>query len=126
MSNDDEAFAAFNFDFSEHLKINKRLGVRYHAPASTLTLRKSSLLGFGSDFTGTLIDISAKGALVNCKEPLPVKSSLSLKIVFHDGTLFNVTGKVIREKSRQHFGIKFDKYNHPLDDYLFKLHASKA
>lgn len=120
--NDD--YTAFNFDFSDHLKINKRLGVRYPSPASSLSLKKNTLLGFGRDFSGTLVDISVKGALVYCQEPLTLKTSLDLKIVFQDGTLFNLTGKVIREESPKHFGIKFDKYSHQLEDYLFNLHAN--
>ena len=125
MANNDDGFTAFNFDFSDHLKINKRLGVRYSTPPSILTLRKNSLLSFGGDFTGTLTDISAKGALILCTEPLSINTSLELKIAFADGTLYKLKGKVTREKAPQHYGVKFDRYNNDLDDYLHRLLANQ-
>jgi len=112
-------FAAFNFDFSDHLKINHRIGVRYPTPSLTVTIRKTNLLSFGGEFTGKLTDISAKGALIFCAESLQENTKLALKIIFADGTLFNVKGKVVREKSASLYGVKFDNYNKDLDDYLF-------
>jgi len=119
--NDTSSFAAFNFDFSDYLKINRRVGVRYPAPPSTLTLRKNNILNFSSEFIATLIDISARGALITCSEPLTNNTKLALKILFADGTLFNLKGKVVREKSPHHYGIKLDNYNHDLDQYLHQL-----
>jgi len=121
MADNDNGFAAFNFDFSNHLKINKRVGVRYTAPPSTLKLRNNNLLNFGSEFTGKLLDISAKGALIACSNTLSMTTKLALQILFADGTLFNLKGKVVREKSLHHYGIKFDDYNKELDEYLYKL-----
>jgi hypothetical protein len=120
MTNKDTGdFAAFNFDFSDHLKINRRIGVRYPTPSLTVTIRKTNLLSFGGEFTGKLTDISAKGALIFCAESLQENTKLALKIIFSDGTLFNLKGKVVREKSASLYGVKFDNYNKDLDDYLF-------
>lgn len=111
-------FAVFNFDFSNDLKINRRLGIRYPIPSLAVTMRKTNLLSFGGDFTGKLTDISAKGALIFCAQPLPENTKLALTIIFADGTLFNLKGKVVREKFISLYGVKFDTYNNSLDDYL--------
>lgn len=124
MTNKDTGdFASFNFDFSDHLKINRRIGVRYQTPPLTVTIRKNNLLSFGGEFTGKLTDISAKGALIFCAESLQENTKLALKIKFSDGTLFNVKGKVVREKSASLYGVKFDNYNKDLDDYLFRAYG---
>jgi hypothetical protein len=119
--NDTSDFSIFKFDFSDHLKINRRVGVRYPAPSAKITLRKSNLLNYGGEFSGHLLDISAKGALISCSEPLNKDTKLAIKIVFNDGTLFNLKGRVVREKSPHHYGLKFIDYNKFLDEYLYKL-----
>lgn len=123
--NNTSDFALFNFDFSDHLKINKRVGTRYPAPSASLTLRKNNLLSFSGEFTGQLIDISPKGALISCSESLSINTNLTLKILFADGTLFNLKGEVVREKSQHHFGVKLNEYNKYLDEYLYNLPAHK-
>lgn len=119
--NDTSDTAIFNFDFSTQLKFNKRVGTRYPAPKLTLSLRKNNLLSFGNEFSGQLLDISAKGALLECSERLSKNTKLGMKIVFVDGTVFNLKGKVVREKSSRHYGITFDSYSIKLDEYLHKL-----
>jgi len=76
---------------------------------------------FGNEFTGKLVDISAKGALISSSEPLTKNNKVALKIVFADGTLFNLKGTVARDKAPKHYGIKLDSYSKDLDEYLFKL-----
>jgi len=119
--NGNSDFPTFTFDFSDHLKINKRVSVRYAAPSASLTLRKAGLLQFGNEFTGKLVDISAKGALISSSEPLAKNNKVALKIIFADGTLFNLKGTVARDKAPKHYGIKLDSYSKDLDEYLFKL-----
>lgn len=121
MADNNDTFCAFNFDFSDQIKINKRVGVRYPAPAAKLTLVKKNLFNFSGEFSGKLIDISPKGALISCSEQLSDKTKLALTILFADGSLFNLTGQVVREKSLHHYGIKFDAYNQHLDEYLFNI-----
>jgi hypothetical protein len=122
--NDTSDTAIFNFDFSGHFKINKRIGVRYPAPSLKLQLLKKNLLSINSELSGKLIDISAKGALVSCTESLYINTKLGLKIVFVDGTLFNLKGTVVREQAPHYYGVKFDIYNKVLESYLQKLLGS--
>ncbi|MEQ1527713.1 MAG: PilZ domain-containing protein [Methylococcaceae bacterium] len=122
--NDISDYTSFNFDLSNQFRINKRIGVRYPAPKVTLTLLKKKLLLSGNKFSGQLLDISAKGLLINCTEPLNKNTILAIKLLFTDGTLFNLQGKVVREKARNQYGIEFDHYNQVLDEYLFKLLAT--
>jgi len=116
-NNDDEDF--FDMHLTDVQTNNLRIAVRYIRTDITTSLTTPGLLSFSKKISVKLIDISSKGAAIECDKKLGIKRKIILKLVFKDSHSFILHAKIIHHiKNKKQYGLKFDKFNHELGDYL--------
>lgn len=124
MKPDDKKVAndLFNFGLSENQLVNKRMSTRYIRKDIQATISKNSLLNFGREIPVDLIDISSNGVLIRSHKKLDVHDKITLELKFDSGRTFIVKAIVVRKSTRpdDHYGIKFNRYNNELGDYLLE------
>jgi len=124
MKSDDTKVAndLFNFDLSENQLINNRLSTRYIRKDIQVTISKNSLLNFGREIPVDLIDISSNGVLIRSHKKLNIRDKITLELKFDSGRTFIVKAIVVRKSAQpdNQYGIKFDRYNNELGDYLLE------
>lgn len=123
MKSDDTKVAndLFNFDLSENQLVNNRLSTRYIRKDIQVTISKNSLLNFGREIPVDLIDISSNGVLIRSHKKLDVHDKITLELKFDSGRTFIVKAIVVRKSTQpDQYGIKFDRYNNELGDYLLE------
>ena len=122
----ENSFDIFDLGFTKNLPDNKRYAVRYirsNIKASILIVR---LFGFGKKpIHLELLDISSKGALVASSKKIRKNKKVTLLLKFEDGKIFKIGSKIVRmEKNNKYqYGIKFDRFNHMLGNYLLKTQS---
>jgi hypothetical protein len=113
-------------DFSKDPGSNKRIAVRYVREDIAASVCKISLYIFGFRFTKDilveLIDISSKGVLIATNKKLKVNKKIILTLTFEDSKTFKINAKIVRKSVGQEnqYGIKFDRFNNDLGEYLLK------
>ena len=127
MSEFEENTEAFNdfadFDVEPAEYPNKRTCIRYIRSDITATVRKNGLLNFSGDIPVDLIDVGSKGALITTVKKIGNNSKITLSLNFHGGKTYKIQSKVVyvvKEPAGFRYGIKFDRYNNELGDYLFE------
>ena len=117
---------AEELDFSQDPGMNQRIAVRYVREDIAASVCKISLFSFGFRFTKDilveLIDISSKGVLIATNKKLKVNKKITLTLKFEDSKTFKINAKVVRKSQSEenHYGIKFDRFNNELGDYLLE------
>jgi len=116
-----------DIDFSEVTTPNRRIGVRYVREDILASVCKISFfifgIGFSKDMFVELVDISSKGVLISTNKRLRVKKKITITLKFEDDTAFAIKAKIVREVRNpihNYYGIKFDKLNNELGDYLLE------
>ncbi|MGJ0491244.1 PilZ domain-containing protein [Methylobacter sp.] len=101
---------------------NNRVATRYIRKDITVILSKNSLLNFAREIPVDLIDISSKGVLIRSHKKLNIRDKITLKLKFDRGKTFKIEGTVVRKStlSNIRYGIKFNRYNDELGDYLLE------
>lgn len=117
----------WKLDFSGNTGRNKRIAVRYvreDIAVSVCKISSFSFLGFlfNKEILVELIDISSKGVLIGCNKKLRVNKKITLTLKFEDSKIFKINAKVVRKTPGQQnqYGIKFDRLNNDLGDYLLE------
>ena len=115
-NNDDEVF---DMDFTDEKTSNHRKAVRYIREDITISLQKHGLLHSSKHIPAKLLDISSKGATIECEMNLGVNSKLTLELIFKDNQEFSIHAKIIHQaKAKHQYGVNFDKPNDDLGDYI--------
>lgn len=113
---DDEIFSMF---LSEEHANNQRIAIRYVRTDIRAAIIFTSFLIFTKRRPVKLLDIGCKGVAIESKKKLPLKKKVMLKLLFPDKKLFTIPATIVRQSdNKQHYGLKFDKYNNELGDYL--------
>jgi hypothetical protein len=108
---------------------NQRIAVRYIREDISATVCKISLfrLGFpfAKDILAELVDISSKGVLIASNKKLKVNKKIILTLTFEDAKTFKIPSKIVRQSptDNNHYGIKFDRLNNELGDYLLETQS---
>jgi PilZ domain len=118
----------FNRHAPAPFKSNRRKSMRYIRHDIGITVRKIGLFKFSflknRDIPVKLIDISSRGVgvLIATNLRLTFHKKVFLIIRFSDFKEFEVPGTVVRRSpgDAQIYGIKFDRLNNDLADYLLK------
>jgi hypothetical protein len=112
----------FDFDPSQNQFINNRITTRCLREDIKATLCKKRLFHLGRETPVDLIDISSKGVLVLSNQKFSIHDKVTLKLEFDSGKTFEIKAAVVRKSTPQgnNYGIKFDRYNDELGDYLFE------
>ena len=114
---DEEIFGMLS---AEEQPINNRCAVRYIRKDITASLSISSLLGPTKKIPIKLIDISSKGAAIECEKKLTPKKKIVLELVFNDKKKFTIDARVIHQNNlrKKQYGLKYAHYNDELGDYM--------
>ena len=113
---DDEIFGMLITDEQTN---NHRSAVRYVRNDITASLKKHGLIKLSKKIPVELLDISSKGAAIQCKHKLALNNKIILELVFTDNQEFSIDAKIVYQaENKKQYGIKFDGYNHKLGDYL--------
>ncbi len=114
IDNDDDFF---NLHLNAEESSNKRTAVRYIRTDIVVSVDLKGIFNFNRSIDATLLDISSKGAAIKCEKKLATKKEIDLKLVFDDGKEFIISAKIVHKKNKV-YGIKFNRYNDELGDYL--------
>jgi hypothetical protein len=107
------------FNIPSEYKFNKRLQLRAENTKGKVRFAiKGLLFNTLDNQEGKIIDISGSGMLLHTLCKLKIGDKLNCRIVFVDGTYMVVQSKVVRTKCRHYYGVKFDKLNDHITDYL--------
>lgn len=101
----------------DSLLINKRISVRYRRDDIKAVVKTHSVL-FPRLIKVLLLDISSKGAAIQCDAKLKLKSRVSFFLQFNDGKRFTIKAVVANTQSAPRYGLKFDAYQTELADHL--------
>ncbi len=112
----------FSLDFTKDLPENNRFAVRYIRTNIKASVLKVRLFGLGKPLGLELLDISSKGALISTNKKIRKNKKITLILEFEDGKTFEISSKIVRLEKDQAFqyGIKFDRFNHDLGNYLLE------
>lgn len=112
----------FNLDFTKDLPENNRFAVRYIRTNIKASILRVRLFGLGKPLGLELLDISSKGALISTNKKIRKNKKITLILEFEDGKTFEISSKIVRLEKDQTFqyGIKFDRFNHDLGNYLLE------
>jgi len=109
----------FDMNFTDEKIQNHRTAVRYIREDISLSLQKDGLLNSSKKIPAKLLDISSKGATIECDIKLGINEKVILKLIFKDNKEFSIHAKTIHHvKNKNQFGIKFDIFHHKLGDYI--------
>lgn len=109
---------------------NQRKSVRYVRKDITTFISQPDIFGSYSLFSISratkvkLFDISSRGALIAGPSRLVLRKNqrIKLTLIFNTNKMFEFPAKVVREvtEERKLYGIKFDRVNDSLGDYLLE------
>ncbi len=115
-------------DLNEVIDINKinvsnrRITTRYVRSDVKASVSKIKLFRFGQPITIDLHDLSTRGALISVQKNLKLNKKITLILRFEDGKEFHIPATIVRKTSNNTsiYGIKFNRYNNELGEYLLK------
>jgi hypothetical protein len=115
----------FNCDFSETLTKNQRIATRYIRDDIAASVRRMGLFCFGGETSVQLMDITSKGVLIATSKKFRVNKKINLTLEFASGKIFKIKAAVVHKSdlSPYQYGIKFDRYNNELGDYLLETQS---
>ena len=109
----------FNMNVINEKTQNHRTAVRYIREDITISLQKFGLLSSSKKIPAKLLDISSKGATIECEMDLGKNEKIILDLFFKDNKEFSIHAKTIHQvKNKNQYGIKFDIFHHKLGDYI--------
>ena len=115
---DEEIFGMFSV---EEQPVNHRYAIRYIRKDITASVYVSNRLGFVKKLPIKLIDISSKGAAIECEKKLGLKKKIALELIFKDKKKFKIDATIIHQKkihNKKQYGLKFVRFNDELGDYI--------
>ena len=113
----------FSSDSIDDLKTNSRTTVRYVREDIKASLSSNIITClFCSPLRIQLLDISSKGALISSDRKFRKNKKITIIFEFKDGQIFKIKARIVRLDTFNSniYGVKFDKYNDALGDYIFK------
>ena len=101
---------------------NARTAVRYLRDDIKVSFKANRLFKRVTVPEAKLIDISSKGAYISCSSKLKINKTITLIFTFNDGKQFKIDARVVHKfpQPSDCYGIKFDKVNHDLGDYMLE------
>jgi hypothetical protein len=109
-------------DWQKYFKKNSRIATRFVREDITVRIKAPFLVIFHKNICVKLMDISSKGVLISTNHKLHVNNKIRLFLMFKSGRTFVIKALVVRHSvsSADEYGIKFDRYNNELGEYLFE------
>jgi hypothetical protein len=99
---------------------NNRIATRFVREDIDASITDLGFLNRSKAHPVHLMDITSKGVLIKSDKKLNINQSLTLKLKFLAGKEFVIKAKVVRvaDSANSQYGVKFDRYNNELGDYL--------
>lgn len=99
---------------------NSRVATRFVREDIDASISDLGLLNRTKAHPVHLMDITSKGVLIESDKKLKINQTLTLTLKFLAGKEFAIKAKVVRvaDEANRQYGIKFDRYNNELGDYL--------
>ncbi len=115
-----------NLDFSNEAALNSRTTTRLIYTNITATINSRELVAFSKTTPVEILDISSKGVLIASVNKLPLNKKVTLKLHFKTGKLFTIKAVIVRRTgaNNHEYGLKFERYENELGDYLFESQDS--
>jgi hypothetical protein len=109
-------------DNQSQSKKNIRVATRFIREDIVASINVSGLLSFGKTIPVNLMDIASRGVMISTNQRLGINKKLTLTLQFKSGKAFVIKGVVVRRSglSNEEYGIKFDRCNDELGDYLLE------
>lgn len=103
-------------------KKNIRVATRFIREDIAASINVAGLLSFGKTIPVNLMDIASRGVLISTNQRLGINKKLTLTLQFKSGKEFVIKGTIVRRSGLSHeeYGIKFDRCNDELGDYLLE------
>ncbi len=113
-------------DLTDAINSNRRRTVRYIRKDIKACVNKVKFFRFGKPYAIDLHDLSTRGAFISLDKKLNINKKLTLILIFEDGKQFEIPAKIVRKEGvkKYRYGIKFDKYQNDLGDYLLKTQTN--
>jgi len=112
---DDNGF--FDLELSAKESNNQRTAVRYIKSDISVSLSMLSLFCIRKKLEVNLMDISSKGIAIECQQDIALRKKISVTVKFKDNKKFIIPAIIVHKRNTL-YGIKFNKYNNELGDYL--------
>lgn len=103
----------------EEQQINNRIAIRYIRADIKANLSFLVFFRFKKTIPVKLLDISSKGAAVECKQNFSVNKKIELDLFFEDTESFAISARIIHKNNDQ-YGLQFDHFNNELGDHLLE------
>jgi len=116
---DDDIFGIQPSPTEQEFK-NNRVAVRYVRKDINATLTTLNFFNLPKQTQVKLIDISSKGAAIQCELKLAIKSKVIIQLIFRDRRMFKISATVVHciNKKNNEYGLQFINFNNKLGDYL--------
>jgi hypothetical protein len=119
-NNTDYDIEIFGDQLAEQKTKNRRIAIRYVRNDITATLIQSNFFNVKKTTSVRLIDVSSKGAAIQCDTSLTLKKQVILELLFKDDQVFKIPAFIIHKTNEKNtdYGLKFVRFNNELGDYL--------
>ena len=113
---------SFDFDSQSDNTKNNRVTTRFIRDDITVTIKAPGRFYFSKPIAVNLMDISCKGVLISTDKKFGINKQITLTLEFTSGKVFVIKAKIARHTSSSlnEYGLKFDRYNNELGDYLLE------
>lgn len=98
-----------------------RKTIRYSFDGIAFSLKVVSLTARRIYLPIKLLDISSKGAMIQCDKQLRLHTKVVLKFHLSSQKSYNLTAKVVRKKDKNCYGLIFKRHYHKLIDFLISI-----
>lgn len=117
---DNEFDELFGSDSQGDAIKNNRIATRFIREDIDASISDLGFLNRSKAHPVHLMDITSKGVLIESDKKLKINQTLTLRLKFLAGKEFVIKAKVARvaDEANNQYGIKFDRYNNELGDYL--------
>lgn len=109
--------------FKDDAKLeNQRAAIRYIRSDISVSISKPGLFNLTKFIPVTLLDISSKGATIECNLKIAVNKAVIIYLLFTDNTNFTINATVMHlsynANTKNKYGLKFSRMSNALGDFL--------
>ncbi len=111
----------FHLALDQGQENNQRTAIRYVRTDIEVSVSSSNPFNLSRHLAVTLLDISSKGASIQCSTDFSTKAKVTLNVIFEHNINFTIPAKVVyKSKSINQikYGLNFSQFHHDLADKI--------
>ncbi|HFD13319.1 MAG TPA: hypothetical protein ENJ32_12765 [Crenotrichaceae bacterium] len=112
---------ADNLHDVDSASVNRRKAIRYTFEGIEFSLKLRGLTGRWVRIPIKVVNISGRGALVECNKQLRLRPKVVLKFQYSARKSFNLSAKITRKEDENLYSLAFEKRYHGLIDVLMSI-----